>query len=334
MRIIIPMAGMGKRMRPHTLTIPKPLIPIAGKSIVQRLVEELKLVIDKPIEEIAYIIGDFGKDVEESLISIANTLGAKGTIYYQHEPLGTAHAVLCAEPSLSGDIVVAFADTLFKTRQISTNQSDAIIWVKAVENPSQFGVVKVNEENIITEFIEKPKQPVSNLAIIGIYYFRSGEQLRSELRYLIDHDVKVNGEYQLTDALQNMKNKGLMIKATPIDEWFDCGNKEATLDTNKRILELSNPDELIMPGSKIINSIVIPPCFIGINAVVENSVIGPYVSVGKETIIKNCIVKESIIQRYSTVDNLLLERSIVGNHSEIIGKFKNLNVGDFNSLTL
>lgn len=334
MKIIIPMAGIGKRMRPHTLTIPKPLIPIAGKTIVQRLVEDLKKVINKPVEEIAFIIGDFGKEVEENLLSIAQNLGAKGTIYYQHEPLGTAHAVLCAEPSLNGEIVVAFADTLFKTEKITINNSDAIIWVKSVENPSQFGVVKINSDYAITDFIEKPKSAISNLAIIGIYYFKDGEKLLYELQSLVQNNIKVNGEYQLTDALQNMKNKGFVLKASLIDEWFDCGNKDATLDTNKRILELSNKEELLIPSAKIINSVIIPPCFIGDNTIIENSVIGPYVSVGKETIVKNCIVKDSIIQRFSQIENLILNRSIIGNNSDIIGKFKNLNVGDYNSLTL
>lgn len=334
MKIIIPMAGMGKRMRPHTLTIPKPLIPIAGKSIVQRLVEDLKVTIQKPIDEIAFIIGDFGKDVEDSLLQIANNMGAKGSIYYQNEPLGTAHAVLCAAPSLKGEVVIAFADTLFRTSAIQGNNADALIWVKEVENPSQFGVVKLNNEGLITDFIEKPQTPISNLAIIGIYYFKNGEQLQQELQFLIDNDIKVKGEYQLTDALQNMKNKGLKLKASAIDEWFDCGNKEATLHTTKRILELSLPDQLIMPDAKIINSVIIPPCFIGINAIIENSIIGPHVSIGKHTHVRSSIIKESIIQRYSHVENLIISNSIVGNNSEINGSFKDLNVGDYNTLTL
>lgn len=334
MKIIIPMAGMGKRMRPHTLTIPKPLIPIAGKSIVQRLVEDLIKVIDKPVDEIAFITGDFGKEVENSLISIAENLQARGTIYYQPEPLGTAHAVWCAKPSLEGEVVVAFADTLFKTSKITINHSDAIIWVKTVDNPSQFGVVKVKDDNIITDFIEKPETPVSNLAIIGIYYFSEGKKLLSELEYLIQNNIKVKGEYQLTDALQNMKNKGYILKASLIEEWFDCGNKEATLETNKRILELSTISERMMPGAQIINSVIIQPCFVGADSIIENSVIGPFVSVGKGTTVKNCIVRNSIIQRFSTIENLLLDQSIVGNNSDIVGKFKNLNVGDYNTLTL
>lgn len=325
---------MGKRMRPHTLTIPKPLIPIAGKSIVQRLVEDLKTTISKPIDEIAFVIGDFGKEVEESLCQIAKDLGSKCSIYYQSEPLGTAHAVLCAAPSLQGEVVIAFADTLFRSSTIQGNNADAIIWVKEVENPSQFGVIMLNNEGIITDFIEKPQQPVSNLAIIGIYYFKSGEQLRQELQFLIDNNIKVKGEYQLTDALQNMKNKGFKLKASAIDEWFDCGNKEATLNTTKRILELSAPDQLLMPGAQIINSVIIPPCFIGIDAIIENSIIGPHVSIGKNTQVKNSIIKESIIQRYSHVENLMISNSIVGNNSDISGSFKDLNVGDYNTLTL
>ncbi len=334
MKIIIPMAGIGKRMRPHTLTIPKPLIPIAGKSIVRRLIEDLKTVINKPVDEIAFIIGDFGKEVESELIQIAESMHVKGSIYYQTEPLGTAHAVLCAAPSLQGEIVVAFADTLFKANLMTGNGSDAIIWVKEVENPSQFGVVKTDSRHLITEFIEKPQTPVSNLAIIGIYYFKDGQTLKKELEYLIQHQIIVNGEYQLTDALQNMKNKGMTLTASPIEEWFDCGNKEATLYTNRRILELSEPEKLIQQTSTIKNSVIIPPCFIGGNAHIENTVIGPYVSIGNDTVIKNCIIRESIVQRFSHLDNLMLHSSIVGNYSDITGNFKDLNVGDYNSLTL
>ena len=207
------MAGMGKRMRPHTLTVPKPLIPIAGKPIVQRLVEEISFVANEKIEEIAYIIGDFGKEVEDKLINIAKKLGAKGTIYYQNEALGTAHAIYCAEKSLSGQTIVAFADTLFKADFKITDDIEASIWVQKVEDPSAFGVVKIDKNNFISDFVEKPKEFVSDLAIIGIYYFKEAEILKAELKKLIDNKTMVNGEYQLTDALENMKNSG--IKFTP-----------------------------------------------------------------------------------------------------------------------
>ena len=161
MNIIIPMAGRGSRLRPHTLTTPKPLIAFAGKSIVQRLVEDIVKVCNEEINEIAFIIGDFGKEIENNLIDIAKDLGAEGKIVYQDKPLGTAHAILCAKESLKGDVVVAFADTLFKADFRLEKNSDGIIWVNKIDDPSAFGVVKVNDEKIITDFVEKPEFFVS-----------------------------------------------------------------------------------------------------------------------------------------------------------------------------
>ena len=157
MKIIVPMAGRGSRLRPHTLTVPKPLLPVAGKPIVQRLVEDIAAVSTEAIEEIAFIIGDFGSEVEEELIQVAENLGAKGVIYHQEEALGTAHAVLCAKESLEGKVVVAFADTLFKADFKLDTEADGILWVKQIEDPSAFGVVKLNEQGTIVDYIEKPQ---------------------------------------------------------------------------------------------------------------------------------------------------------------------------------
>src|SRR6185312_5251065 len=200
MNIIIPMAGMGKRMRPHTLTTAKPLIPIAGKPIVQRLVEDIIATSNEKVDEIAFIIGpSFGKEVEEHLCKVAAELGAKGKIVYQEKALGTAHAILCAAESLKGNVFIAFADTLFKaTFNIDTNK-DAIVWTQRIDDPSAFGVVKLNAANEIEAFVEKPKDFVSDLAIIGVYYFKDGAGLKKELQRLIDEDIKQKGEYQITD---------------------------------------------------------------------------------------------------------------------------------------
>ena len=183
MKIIVPMAGRGSRLRPHTLTVPKPLVHVAGKPIVHRLVEDIADMCEEKIEEISFIIGDFGQEAEEELLQVANMLGAKGSIYYQEEPLGTAHAVLCAGEKLSGPVIVAFADTLFKAEFKISESQEGIIWVKQIDDPSAFGVVKLNESGSITDFIEKPKEFVSDLAMIGIYYFKSGEDLKEELNY-------------------------------------------------------------------------------------------------------------------------------------------------------
>ena len=326
------MAGRGSRLRPHTLTIPKPLIPIAGKPIVQRLVEDISNVCNEKVDEIAFIVGDFGKEVETNLISIAESLGARGSIYFQEEALGTAHAILCAKESLKGNIVVAFADTLFKADFKLDNSSDGIIWVKQIENPSAFGVVKLNSADEIIDFVEKPDTYVSNLAIIGIYYFKSGEQLCNELEYLIDNDIREKGEYQLTNALENMKNKGVVFRPGEVKEWLDCGNKNVTVATNKKVLELNNEFLENNTSASLTNSIVIPPCYIGDNVELTSSVIGPFVSIGDNTKITNCVINNSLIQENSTIKSAVLSNSMIGNNTSYIGKEIDLSIGDFTEI--
>ena len=329
MKIIVPMAGRGSRLRPHTLTVPKPLIPIAGKPIVQRLVEDISKVCDETVDEIAFIIGDFGNEIEENLINIAESLGAKGTIYHQEEALGTAHAILCAKESLTGNVVVAFADTLFKADFTLDNSADGIIWVKQIENPSAFGVVKLNESNEITDFIEKPETFVSDLAIIGIYYFNDGEKLALELQYLIDNNIKEKGEFQLTNALENMKAKGVKFKPGEVTEWLDCGNKEVTVNTNNKVLTLNKRYSSVPKSDKFVNSLIIPPCFIGDNVSLTNSVIGPHVSIGNNSEIVNCVIENTIVQEESTVCNAIIKNSMIGNKVSYNGKAKDLSIGDF-----
>lgn len=325
------MAGMGKRMRPHTLTIPKPLLPVAGKPIVQHLVEDIIKVCHEKVDEIAFVIGDFGKETELNLIKIAEEQGAKGSIYYQHEPLGTAHAILCAAPSLTGKVVIAFADTLFKTEMIAdTSNSDGIIWVSKIEDPRMFGVVKLDDGGIITDFVEKPQSFVSDLAIIGIYYIKDGDNLKSELQFLIDNDIRDKGEYQLTNALENMKIKGKKLSASTVEEWLDCGNKDATVYTNKRILEIkAGAAENNTSASNIKNSVIIEPCYIGVDVKIENSIIGPHVSVGKGSSLSNSVVRNSIIQSNSFVTAQCIDNSMIGSFVKLEGQMKEFSMGDY-----
>ena len=329
MKLIIPMAGMGKRMRPHTLTIPKPLIKIAGKPIVQRLVEAIVKVIDEDIDEIAFIVGDFGTDVEAQLISIAKNAGANSKIYYQKEALGTAHAIHCAADSLKGNVLVAFADTLFCTDDVMDLSCDGSIWVHSVNDPSAFGVLMTNEEGIVTNFVEKPKDFISEMAIVGVYYFKNAEKLLSEIQKLIDNKHKKNGEYQLTDVLQNMMKSGTEFFVYRVPEWLDCGNKNATVYTNQRILENSNGEVLIQDGVEKENTIIIAPCFIGKNVKLKNSIIGPHVSIGEGSVISQCIISNSIIQSHSRVANANFDNSMLGNFVDYSEKHKELNMGDF-----
>jgi glucose-1-phosphate thymidylyltransferase len=330
MKIIVPMAGMGKRMRPHTLTVPKPLVPIAGKPIVQRLVEDIAKVCGEKVEEVAFIIGDFGKEVEKKLLQIAESVGAKGTIYYQKQPLGTAHAVYCAEPSLDGNIVVAFADTLFKADFKMDTQNEGVIWVQKVEDPRPFGVVKIGAEGHITDFIEKPETFVSDLAIIGIYYFRDGRYLANEIKYLLDNDVKDKGEYQITNALENMKQKGTKFVPGRISEWLDCGNKNSTVDTNQAYLGYLTGTKLVSDSVKSENSVVIQPSYIGDNVVLLNSVVGPFVSIGNGSKVVNSVVSKSIVQENASIKNAVITNSMLGNSAAYEGHAKDLSVGDFN----
>lgn len=331
MRIIVPMAGLGKRMRPHTLTTPKPLIPVAGKPIVQHLVEDIIRMCNQKVEEIAYVTGRFGDEAEMNLMAIAANLGAKGTIHYQDVPLGTAHAILCAGNALTGPVVIAFADTLFSADFKMDSDCDGVIWVKQIEDPRQFGVVKTGADGVITDFVEKPQEFVSDLAIIGIYYLKDGDYLKKELQYLIDNEIKDKGEYQLTNALENMKAKGKRLKAGKVDEWLDCGNKDATVHTNLRVLEMKYPNNHIASTAKVVNSVILPPCYIGDGAVVEDSVIGPHTTVGAHTKVQHCLVKNSIVREHAQLKTAAIDNSIIGNHAHYRGGLRQLSMGDYST---
>lgn len=322
------MAGMGKRMRPHTLVTPKPLIEFAGKPMVHHIVEELARTCHEPIDEIAFVIGDFGKEAEKNLITVAENVGAKGSIYYQKEPLGTAHAILCAAESMKGKIVVAFADTLFKADFVLDESKDAVIWVQKVDDPRPFGVVKLDSEGLITDFVEKPQDFVSDLAIIGIYYFRDGEGLRAELQYLIDNDLKEKGEYQITNALENMKAKGLKFAPGQVIEWLDCGNKNATVYTHQRWLQLHGG-----AGEPEIsdNSMIVQPCSIGKGVKITSSVVGPYVSISDGSIIADSVVKNSIIQKNTRIANSVIHNSMIGSSVILENNVLDLSIGDYSS---
>lgn len=334
MKIIVPMAGRGSRLRPHTLTVPKPLIPIAGKPIVQRLVEDIVAVCgDKKVTEIAFIIGDFGEQVEADLKQVAENLGAKGSIYYQDKPLGTAHAIHCAADSMDDEIVVAFADTLFRADFTLDTEADSVIWVKQVDNPSAYGVVQFDEQGNINNFVEKPAEFVSDLAIIGIYYFKDGPGLRKELQYILDNDIMDRGEYQLTDALSSLLKQGKIFKPGTVNDWMDCGNKAITVETNSKMLGyLEGKPELRGKNITIENSEIIEPCYVGSNVVLKNAKIGPNVSIGNGCTIENASLVDTLVQTNTTVKNIDLKDSMIGNHAHVDGKWSSLSLGDYSTM--
>ncbi|WP_422349656.1 sugar phosphate nucleotidyltransferase [Flagellimonas sp.] len=337
MKIIVPMAGRGSRLRPHTLTIPKPLIPVAGKPIVHRLVTDITKVLGEQIEEVAFILGDpafFGDDVVESLIDLAEELGAKGSIYRQDEPLGTGHAIMSAKESLSGPAVIAYADTLIRADFDLDKSADSVIWVKQVERPEAFGVVNLNEDNEIVELVEKPKEFVSDLAVIGIYYFKDVGVLKNELQYVLDNNIVHGGEYQINDGIKRMMEKGMKFVPGKVDEWMDCGNKNVTVETNQRMLGFLEKDgeSLIADSVKQENANIIEPCFIGENVILKDTTVGPYVSIGADTVVENSTIKNSLIQSNSRISNANLDNAMIGNNVVFDGNFESISIGDYSVL--
>lgn len=337
MKIIVPMAGRGSRLRPHSLTVPKPLIPVAGEPIVHRLVKDIAKVINQPIEEIAFVLGDpafFGDDVVSSLKALAESLGAKPSIYRQDKPLGTGHAIMCAKDSLTGPAVIAYADTLIRADFNLDQEADSVIWVKQVDQPEAYGVVKLNDNNEIVELVEKSKFFVSDLAVIGIYYFKDVAVLKEELQHVLDNNIVNGGEYQINDGIKGMMAKGKVFKTGQVDEWMDCGNKTVTVETNTRMLNFlfEDQEELIANSVKIENSKIIQPCFIGDNVVLKDATIGPHVSIGNNTKIEASTVKNSLIQSHSSIKNANLDEAMIGNHVTFDGNFSKVSLGDYTVL--
>jgi glucose-1-phosphate thymidylyltransferase len=232
-------------------------------------------------------------------------------------------------------VVVAFADTLFKADFKMDSSQEGIIWVQKVDDPKPFGVVKMDANNVITDFVEKPQEFVSDLAIIGIYYFKDGDNLKKELQYLLDNNITEKGEFQLTNALENMKQKGIAFTPGKVTEWLDCGNKDATVYTNQRVLEFikGSPE---LKGKNIVteNAVIIEPCYIGDNVIIKNSIVGPHVSIGANSSVNDGVIKNSIIQANTKLSNTVISNSMIGEGAEVKGKSLDLSMSDYTTLSL
>lgn len=324
MNIIIPMAGKGTRLRPQTLSTPKPLIEIAGKSIIERIID---LVVQKSnitIQKIGFIIERPDQNIENMLNNLMTQKKIKHQVFYQGEAKGTAHAIYCAKNMLNGPTLIAFSDTIFDTDFDFDIESDACILVKEVEDPSAFGVVKLNNEGYITDFIEKPQIPISNLAIVGVYYFKNGSDLKKEIEHLLDNNIILNGEYQITTALENLKNKNFQFSINRIKRWLDFGNPQNVLTSHVEILKKE-----VLQKRKFPNTTIHEPCYIAPTAQIENSVLGPNVSVGAGTVIKSSKIRNSIIQKNSSLKGLEIHSSIIGSNVKYNNNFSCVNIGDY-----
>lgn len=337
MKIIVPMAGRGSRLRPHSLSTPKPLIPIAGSPIVHQLVKEIAKVVKEPLTDIGFVLGDpafFGEAVEEALIQLAEELGARPHLVRQDKPLGTGHAVLCAAELLEGPAVVAYADTLIRANLNLDPTADGVIWVKKVDDPEAFGVVQLDQDQKIINLVEKPKHFVSDLAVIGIYYFKEIERLKVALEKYSKQELGAGKEYQINEGILDLINQGAVIKPGNVTHWMDCGNPEVAIETNAKVLGLKEEEgaDLVHPSVKLENSKIIPPCFIGKNVHIKNSIIGPGVSIGEETYIENAELKNTLIQSHCHISTLKTEKAMIGHRVHYNGNPTFVSLGDYSEL--
>lgn len=325
MKVIIPVAGMGTRLRPHTHTAPKVLLQVAGKPILGHILDEIKTFDD--VSEVTFIIGYMGEMIEEY---VKKHYSFKTNFVTQEKMLGLGHAIHLTAQYNRGDepVLIILGDTIFKAdfSEILKNDS-SYIGVKEVEDPKRFGIVEL-ENGYIKNVFEKPDHPTSNLAIVGIYYLLAPNLLFDSLDYIIDNDLRTKDEYQLTDALELMLKKKHKMKTFKIDEWLDCGKPETLLATNKALLEMKFKNNNISLAEKYKNSIFVPPVFVDKDAKIKNSIIGPYTSISKGTVVENSIIMNSIISRDSNVKEVVLNEAIIGNNSHITGNSFKLNIGD------
>ena len=319
MRAIIPVAGVGTRMRPHTYALPKVLLNVAGKPILAHILDELQT---QGISKATIITGYMGKMVEEFVVSRYPDM--EFDFVMQEELLGLGHAIWCAKDTFKNDkLMIILGDTIFDVDlEVATKSGENSLGTKEVDDPRRFGVALLDENRKVKQLIEKPDDPVSNLALVGLYNIGNSQLLAECLSELINKNIKTRGEYQLTDALQLMIDKGEKFNVFPVEGWFDCGKPETLLSTNKFLLDQK-------PLSRDFKeSIIIPPVYISEKADIRRSVIGPYTSVADGAIVEDSIVKNSIISYGARVTSSLLDESIIGNDAEVEGSFTTLNVGN------
>jgi len=321
MKVIVPVAGKGTRLRPHTHTKPKSLVRVAGKPILGHLIDRIRTL---PMDELILII-DPDESKEASIRQFLDATAPVPVRYVRQTELkGPAHAIFLAREYIDQHVLIIFNDTLFDADldQIQTHQSDGIIWVREVEDPSRFGLI-VLEANRIVRLVEKPEVPPSNLAMIGMYYLKDGPGLMQRIERVMREGRTVKGEFYLPDPLQLMIDEGYHLEAASVQGWYDCGTIEALLDTNRVLLEHGHQKAI-----DTIESVIIPPVCIEEGALIRRSVIGPYVSIASQTIVEHSIIRDSILNEGASVHDALLQRSLIGEQAFVKGSYKRLNVGD------
>jgi glucose-1-phosphate thymidylyltransferase len=326
MKVVIPVAGVGTRLRPHTYTQPKPLMPVAGKPIICFIIDKM---VEAGINDFVFIIGYLGDKIRNYIEERYPKLNTE--FVYQEHREGSGHAIWSAREAIEDEdeIMIAFGDTIFDMDMTQLIECEySCLGVKKVSDPREFGVADIDTEGFVHRLVEKPRIPRSNLAIVGLYKIKEVPALIKAVEYLIEHDERTVGEIQLTDALQKMLDQGTVMKTIPVSNWFDCGRKEVLLETNAMLLSKPgySSDAFNLPEYE--NTIIIHPVSIGANCDISNSIIGPHVSIGNNVTISHAIVKDSIIGNYAALSDVVLKKSVLGSDASIKGMNLSLNIGD------
>jgi glucose-1-phosphate thymidylyltransferase len=322
MKAIIPVAGIGSRLRPHTHTQPKALVPVAGKPILGHIIDS---ILEVGIHEFIFVVGYLGDKIQQYVTEKYPKIQASFVVQAQKEGIG--HAIWTAKSLIAEDdeLLIVLGDTIFDVNlQAVMDLPHSAIGVKKVEDPRNFGVVESNEEGQITRLVEKPLIPKSNMAMVGIYKVKEGMVLMAALDYIITNNLRTYNEYQLTDGLMHMVSKGIKIQSFKVEEWYDCGKKDVLLATNAMLLMRQKTES----NHAFPNTIIIPPVNIAENCRIQNSIIGPNVSIGEHTFVANSIVRNSIIGSYSQLEEVVLQDSLVGSDASLKGLSQSLNLGD------
>lgn len=332
------MAGRGSRLRPQTFITPKPLVNVAGKPILEQLLNDLMKLIEEPVQEIVFIIGPpiiFDNNIVNQLKKLAKKYKSKPTICRQLKPLGTGDAVLCAKDHLNGKAFVIYPDTLVRFNNKFDKSADVIIWTKKVKNPREYGVVKLDNRDQIVDLIEHPQKFVSDLAVIGIYYFKKIQILKDQLEKALELKKNTDREFYINVGILKLIEIGLKIKPCKVSAWLDCGNVKKAIEANNKMLSFHKNDntKMISDKNKLINSKIIEPCYIGDNTIIENSTIGPFVSLGNDTRIIDSEIRNSIVQSNSEIINARIKNSMIGRFCKYNGKSNQINIGDYSELT-
>ncbi len=321
MRLVLPMAGLGTRLRPHTWSKPKPLVPVAGKTVLGHFLDPVIALLE--LEELVLIVGYLGDQIREYMREHYPELSVRYVV--QEELSGQSHAIWLAREGLEGPTLIGFVDTLIET-DFNIPSDEAAIWVREVEDPRRFGVAEVNAEALVQNLVEKPEKPESNLAVVGFYYFEKFERLIAAIEQQLASGSKLKGEYFLADAINVMLEDGLDMRAMQVDAWNDCGTQEALLETNRYLLDHSrNNTDVALTGNGVV---IEPPVFLDPSAKVSRSVIGPHVSIGADCIIESSSIRESVVDAGAQIKESKLHGSLIGRECRISYQEGSLNIGD------